>query len=434
MTTRRHDRRIAALAIPALGSLIADPLLSLIDTAFVGRLGGTELAALGVAAAVFGLVFFVFNFLEYGTTSLVADAVGAEDRSRADRAGTTAFFIAAASGLAIIAVGELVAPAALRLMGASGAVLGPSLVYLRIRLLAAPAMLLIRVGHGIYRGNEDTRTPMVLSVGLNVVNLVLDPLLIFGLGWGIAGAAWATVIAQWTGAAAFVFLAFSRRGLGMRLVRPDASEARSQAVIGRDLFIRTSALVGTLTIATAVATRVGDAAVAAHQVVSQLWIFAALAIDALAIAGQAIVGTALGRRDRVTAREAGARAVVLGVVVGVVLGLLALAVRPWLAGWFTTDAEVATAIDSISWFLVIVMPINGAVFAWDGVFFGFSDFRYLAWAMVGSALAAIGVLLLVIPFGWGLAGVWWAITTLSVVRLITLWARWVRGSDSRQLG
>ncbi|TVP59716.1 MAG: MATE family efflux transporter, partial [Gemmatimonadales bacterium] len=298
------DREIAALAVPALGALAADPLVSIIDTIFVGRLGTVPLAALGVNTALFSMAFVVFNFLAYGTTPRVARAHAAGDTAEVGRSILQALTLAVGVGVIATVLLWTLARPLVALMGASGELEDPSLAYLRIRALAGPAVLLIMAGHGVFRGLQDTRTPLWITLGLNVVNLVLDPLLIFGFGWGLEGAAWATVVAQWAGALAFLALLFGPRRslLGAAPRLPTLVELLPFLRVGGELSIRTFALIGTLTLATAVATRVGTAEVAAHQVAVQLWLLLALVVDALAVAAQAMVGRYRGVGD-----EAGVR-------------------------------------------------------------------------------------------------------------------------------
>jgi MATE family multidrug resistance protein len=424
----RHDRAIAALAIPALGSLIAEPVLSLVDTAFIGRVGTDELGALGVSSAVFALAFFLFNFLEYGTTTEVARAVGRGDVRAAGRATMTSLALAAVSGVAVSVLLVLFRDPIAGGLGATGAVRQGAVTYIGIRALAAPAVLVVRAGHGAYRGFQDTRTPLVVALGLNVVNLVLDPILIFGLDWGIAGAAWATVTAQWVGAAWFlVLLRRGRSEFGLAGARPVPGEVRAFLRVGRDLAIRTGALLTTFTIATAVAARVSGVAVAAHQVLSQVFLFLALALDALAIAAQALVAKVLGSGDRVSARELADRLVVLGTAVGAGLLLVLAALGPFLPGWFTSEPDARRAISDVYPILVLLQPMAAVVFVWDGVFIGAGDFAFLAGAMLAASAAAVALLLLVLPLGWGLAGVWWSLTALLGARAVTLgWRRVAR--------
>ncbi len=431
-----YDRAIAALAIPALGALVSDPLLSLVDTGFIGHLGETQLGALGVSAAVFGLAFFAFNFLEYATTSLVASAVGAGDRTGAGRSAMTAMAVAVIGGVAVtVALIGLTGPI-LGLMGAEGALRAEAATYIRIRALAAPAVLLVRSAHGIYRGHQDTRTPLVVTLGINAVNLVLDPLLIFGAGWGVAGAAWATVAAQWIGAAWFCRLLGgpNRERLGLAGGRIPLSAVRPFLTAGRDIVIRTAALLAVFTYATSIATRIDpplSTAVAAHQVVFQVWMFLALAVDSLAIAAQALIGRSRGAGDLEETRRVADRLAFLGLAVGAGLAGLVAAVAPWLPGWFTRQPSVIEAIRGVYWFLVAGMPLSALVFVWDGVFLGAGDFGYLAVATVGAGLVGVAILTLVLPLGWGLAGVWWAIVGLMTARILTL--VWRRASPSGPL-
>jgi MATE family multidrug resistance protein len=425
--SRDHDRDIFGLGLPALGALAADPLVSIVDTIFVGRLGVVPLAALGVNAAIFALAFVAFNVLEYGTTPLVARAGGRGDPDAAGRTVVQALGVAALAGPAATLLLLLFGGPIVELMGAGGELREPALAYLRIRALAAPAVLVVTAGHGIFRGYLDTRTPLVVTLGLNVVNLVLDPILIFGFGMGITGAAIATVIAQWTGALWFLDLLLRRRraALGIRLAVPRLAELAPFLRIGGALALRTFALIGTMTLATAVAARVGTVEVAAHQVATQVWLFLALVVDALAVAGQALVARYRGADDPRSARDASNRLLIWGLRIGVGLGLAFFVLTPILPRMFTDEPSVVAAIRGIYPFIVFMQPLNAIVFVWDGVFLGAEDFRFLAWQMVLSGIAAMLVLLLVLPMGGGLAGVWWGMVTLMLVRALTLgWRYW----------
>ncbi len=416
------DREIAALALPALGALAADPLVSLVDTAFVGQTGAVPLAALGVCTAVFGFAFLAFNFLAYGTTPLVAGARARGEHEEAGRLVWHALALALGAGILAMAALEIFAVPVLRLMGASGAMLDEALVYLRIRALAAPAVLVIMVGHGAFRGAQNTRTPLWVTLGLNLVNLILDPLLIFGLGWGLAGAAWATVIAQASGAALFVWLLL--RGTAgsppVRRQRLDWAVLRPLVRIGGDLALRVALLVGTLTFATAIAARLGTRAVAAHQVARELWLFLALVVDALAVAGQALVARYRGAGDTAKAREVSDRLLAFGLATGCGLGIAFWLAGPWLIGLFTNDPAVGAGVAMLLPFVAAMQPLNALVFVWDGVFMGAERFRFLALAMGASALVGCAVIAAVLPLGLGLAGIWWGITAFMAARLATL--------------
>ncbi len=420
MNGRRLDREIFRLAVPALGTLAADPLVSLIDTAFVGRLGRVPLGALGVSVAIFSLAFFLFNFLAYGTTPLIAGAVAKGDEERAGRLTTGALLLALGIGVATVVTLEVLADPVLRIMGARADLLADAAVYLRIRVLGIPAVLLATVAHGVFRGYQDTRTPMWVVGSISLFNLVLDPILIFGLGWGLAGAAWATMLAQWVGALVFIEIFRRKRDtFRLRLTWPGLEAVRPLVGAGRALVIRSGSLLGALTLATAVATRQGDEVVAAHQVAIQLWLFLALVVDALAIAAQALVGLHFDR-DRQLARRYANRLLGWGLGVGVLLGVLMAAGRGLLPEWFSNDPVVIAQISSVYGFIVAMQPLNAVVFVWDGIAIGASRFVYLAGSTVLAAgITAVG-LGLVQSRGWGLRGVWWALTVMMLVRFATL--------------
>jgi MATE family multidrug resistance protein len=268
---------------------------------------------------------------------------------------------------------------------------------------------------------------LIVTLGLNVVNLILDPVLIFGFGLGIEGAAIATTIAQWTGALWFLDLLLRRKreALGIELNLPQISELIPFLRIGGALALRTFALIGTMALATAVATRIGTVEVAAHLVATQIWLFLALTVDALAVAGQALVARYRGAGDPAAARSAADRLLFWGLRIGVGLAVLFLALSPILPRLFTPDPEVIASILLIYPFIVFMQPLNAVVFVWDGVFLGAEDFEFLAVQMILSGAAAAAVMLMVLPLGWGLLGVWWGMVTLMLVRALTLaWRYW----------
>ena len=426
--TSPHDRDILALAVPALAGLASDPLASLVDTAFVGQLGRVPLAALGINASIFSMTFVIFNVLAYGTTPRVGRHVGTGNREEAGRVVMRAITLAVLAGGVALTALQLLAEPILQLMGADETLMGPALNYLRIRACAGPAVLLITAGHGAFRGYQDTRTPMLITIGFNIINVALDPLLIFGMGWGLAGAAAATAIAQWIGAIVFLVLLLRtrREEMGIEVALPSLRSLLPFLKVGRDLLVRTAALVGTMTLATAIAARVGVTAVAAHQVAAQLWLFLALVVDALAVAAQALVSKHLGRDDVATARAVSNRLLQWGLLVGVGLGAGFFAAQPVLPEFFTDDAATIAAVLSVFPFVALLQPLNGIVFVWDGIYMGAEDFGYLAKAMLVSAAGAAAILFLVQPMGWGLDGVWWGITALMGLRAITLAVPYVR--------
>ena len=410
-----RSSEILALALPATLALAADPLLGLVDTALVGRLGTAELAALGVSTAVFTTAFVAFNALTYGTTARVAQLVGAGRREEAATFTVQAVWASLAAGLLATLVMVGLTDPILRAMGAQGEVVEPAGTYLRIRALAAIPVLLVQVGHGALRGLKDTRTPLLVTVVVNGVNAVASWALIYPLGLGIAGAAWGTVLAQAGGATAFVLIVGRR--LPTPSLRPDPAALRDLAGISRDLFLRTVSLVLGLTVLTAAAARIDTTTVAAHQVARELWLFAALALDGFAIAGQSMVGTALGSGDVETARGDARELTWWGLGAGVVVMVAYLLLGGALPGIFTTDRAVIDAIGGIWLVLALLQPLGGIAFVLDGVLIGAGDFRFLLGSTAGAVVVGLLPLTgLSLWLGWGLVGLWWAVAALMVLR------------------
>ncbi len=416
----QYDREILKLAVPALGALAAEPLYVLVDTAIVGHLGRPQLAALGIAATVLTGLFGVFNFLQYGTTAQVGRASGAGEAKVASRLGAQALWLSLGFGLAISAVVIALAPQIVGLMGGEGDTAGYAVTYMRIAALGLPFAFLALGGQGYLRGVANLRTPLVIVIAANVVNLVLEVLFVYGFGWGIEGSAWSTVIAQaGMGAAFIVVLLRAARGA----MRPSRELMRRLLVIGRHIFVRTAALLGAFTLAGAVIARFGDASLAAHQVAFTLWIFLAFLLDAIAIAGQVIVGRGLGAGDTDRAYAASVRMIWLSVYVGVLFAIVMLALKGVLPYVFTSDEAVVERAQAIWLLFALMQPLNGAVFALDGILIGAGDGRYLMWSMVVSFAASASVALAALAFDWGIVGVWSALVVLICVRLVLMWHR-----------
>jgi putative MATE family efflux protein len=416
----QYDGEILKLAVPALGALAAEPLYILVDTAIVGHLGRPQLAALGIAATVLTSLFGVFNFLQYGTTAQVGRASGAGQARIANRLGAQALWLSLGFG-AVIAAGVIAfAPGIVELMGGEGDTADYAVTYMRIAALGLPFAFLALGGQGYLRGVADLRTPLVIVIAANVVNLVLEVLFVYGFGWGIEGSAWGTVIAQVGMGVAFIAVIL-RAAVGD--ASPSRQLMRRLLVIGRHIFVRTAALLTAFTLAGAVIARFGDASLAAHQVAFQLWVFLAFVLDAIAIAGQVIVGRGLGAGDTDRAWAASVRMIWLSVYAGLVFGAVMLALQGVLPYAFTSDESVVERAQAI-WFLFALMqPLNGAVFALDGILIGAGDGRFLMWSMVAAFASCATVSLAALVFDWGIVGVWVALVVLICVRLTLMLSR-----------
>jgi putative MATE family efflux protein len=425
---RADDREIVRLAVPAFGALVAEPLYVLADTAVVGHLGTTPLGGLAVASSVLLTGYAVFIFLAYGTTGAVARLIGAGDEAEAARQAVQGMWLAVAIAAVLVPAGYLSAGWIVRALGASGAVAENAEVYLRISVLGLPALLVTLAGTGYLRGRQDTITPLAVALGSNVVNLGLELGLIYGLGYGIGASALSTVLAQYLAMAVYVWrVVRAVRALDVG-VRPDGRTVRALARTGGALLVRTAALRGALTAATAIAVRIGPVEVAAHQVAFELWNFLALALDAVAIAGQAIIGKELGAGRRDEAIAMGRRMLWFGGWVGVAFGVAIVALRTALPHLFTDDAAVLSLAAFLLWIVAVMQPVNGVVFVLDGVLIGASDLRYMAIAMTGAAAVfAIGGAL-VLGFGLGIGWLWATLAAFMLARLVGLGLRFRTGA------
>lgn len=396
---RRVDRSIARLAVPALGALIAEPLFLVVDSALVGHLGAEPLAGLAVASAILQTAVGLMVFLAYSTTPLVARRRGAGDLRGAVQAGVDGLWLAL--GIGIVVGGALWALSGplVRAFDAAGGTADQALAYLTISCLGLPAMLVVFAASGLLRGLQDTRTPLAVATLGFAVNALLNWWFIYGLGFGIAGSAWGTVLAQWGMVAAYLAVIAGhvrRAGAGALPQRDGLAHAGRS---GGWLFLRTIGLRVALLATVFAATSHGTAATAGYQVVFTIFSTAAFALDALAIAAQALVGDALGARDRWRARLVVRRTVSWGIVFGVVCGAALAAASPVLGRVFTSDGAVLDLLPPALLVLGATLPLGGFVFVLDGVLMGAGDARYLAWAGLVNLVVYLPLL--------------WAVTALA---------------------
>lgn len=411
---RRPHRTLVALSVPVMLSLIAEPVTGLVDTAFVASLGAGPLAALGVGTVLLTSMLWIFNFLGVGTRTEVAQALGAGRLEAGREVLALALVLSAVIGTGL---GVLLWPLLDVLagaMGAAGEVRSGAVTYLEIRLLGGPALLGMMTAFGALHGAHDMRTPLWIAAGSNALNAGLDALLIPGAGpipgFGIAGAAWASVVAQWVGAF-FAIAAVARKvGLPARL---SLRRTGMLLVVGRDLFLRTGMLITFIALATRSATLAGADTGAAHQVVRQVWLLTALALDAFATSAQSLVGYFMGAGRLRQARRVAGVATLWGIGSGVAIMLAMFLAEPLVAA-VLVPAPAHAVFASAWWVAAIAQPVNAVSFVTDGIHWGTRDYRYLRNAM--ALASATGVLLLLISDATGqttLASIWW-ITALWI--------------------
>jgi putative MATE family efflux protein len=375
-------REILRLAVPAFLALVAEPLFLLADSAIIGHLGTTQLAGLGVASAALLTAANLFVFLAYGTTSIVARQVGAGSERGAVSAGVDGMWLAIAIGLVTGALVATYAGSLCALFGASPAALEQAVIYLRVSALGIPAMLVALAVTGVLRGLQDTKTPLVASVVGFSANIALNLVFVYGLHLGIAGSALGTVLSQYGMATALVLVVTRRaRHLGANL-NPHPGRVLRAALDGIPLLVRTLALRTVLLVTAWVAAGLGDVPLAAYQVAATIWTFLVFALDALAIAGQALTGQALGAGDIERARSTTRTMLSWGVYGGAALGVLVLATHSVLPVLFTSDPAVQSVLAAALIVIGLSQPISGFVFVLDGVLIGAGDGLWLALAQV----------------------------------------------------
>lgn len=395
---RAIDRRILALAVPALGALVAEPLFLATDTAMVGHLGVDELASLGIASTVLQTVIGLLVFLAYATTPAVARMLGTGDRAGAVRAGFDGIWLALALGVVLAAAGSVLAQPLAAAFGATAPVTALATLYLAISSLGIPAMLAVIAATGLFRGLQDTRTPLVIAVAGFSANVVLNALLIYGAGWGVAGSAAGTVLAQWGMAAACLVIAARHARSAGAGIRPRLPGVATAARAGGWMLLRTVTLRVALVATIVAATGLGTVTLASTQVIFQLTFLFALALDAFAIAAQAMIGFDLGAGTPGEVRATVRRLIVWGVGSGLAFGVVLAVAAPWLGFVFSSDAAVTSAVPAGAWVVAATQPLAALVFVLDGVLIGAGDGRYLAIAGVVNLAVYLPLL-------------WWAAQT-----------------------
>ncbi|GAA5225976.1 MATE family efflux transporter [Paeniglutamicibacter antarcticus] len=391
-------RSILALAVPALGALIAEPLFLLADSAIIGHLGINELAGAGLGTTVLQTVVGLMVFLAYSTTPTVARAIGAGNTARAMAAGRDGIWLAVGLGLVLAVVGFFGAPMLAGAMGAQGQVLGFAVDYIKYSTFGIPAMLLVLAATGVLRGMQDTKTPLYVAGYGFAANIVLNFILVYPLGMSVAGAALGTSIAQWGMALIYLWMLVPRIRKAGQPLAPDVRGVLGTGRVGSWLMLRTLSLRLALLATVWVATGAGALTLAAHQLVFTIFTFMAFALDALAIAAQALIGKELGAGNAPRTNLLTKTMCRWGVYFGLVTGAVLAVIAPFIGALFSTDDAVRQATMVGVWVLAAAQPVCGLVFVLDGVLIGAGDARYLAIAGMINLLAYLPMLYAVTLF------------------------------------
>lgn len=410
-------------------ALASQPLLSIGDTAMIGRLGVEPLAARAVGAAIIGGIYWIFTFLSFGTTTLVGYHHGAQDFRACGETYFHALCLALFGGIGVAFAGLLFATPLYILMGAGAPVINEGVPYFRIYIAGAPFTFIFFASVGFFRGIQNTRTPMVIAFLISGTHLLLDYGLIYGnFGFprlGIRGAAVAAWVGQLVGAVTCLgifFFSGSMAAYRSASLRISLTQLRPLFRIGSDLAIRTGALRGSLVFATSCAARMGANVLSAHEIAFQLMLLGSDVIDGLAVAGQALVAKYLGSAEKEKAYAMGKTLILCGAVAGLIFGIAFFGAQDAIVTFFTNSIDVKLLLGGGTILLVaLFQPLNGIVFVLDGLLIGARDTRFLMWAMlIGGLGIFVPISWMSLHWGWGLTGIWAGVSALMSWRLVTL--------------
>ncbi|KAL2921842.1 Protein DETOXIFICATION 42 [Bienertia sinuspersici] len=456
---------IAQIAFPAALALTADPIASLVDTAFIGQIGPIGLAAVGVSIALFNQVSRIAIFpLVSVTTSFVAEEDAVSDSSSEQQqlqclelnsstnneakqllpqlgsgesclksetsslnvetskpqrrhipSASSALVIGAILGLLQAVFLISLANPLLNYMGvkSDSPMLPPAQRYLTLRSLGSPAVLLSLAMQGIFRGFKDTKTPLYATVAGDVTNIILDPIFIFVFRLGVSGAAIAHIISQYL----ITIIMFWRLFQLVDLLPPNMKNLKFGQFLknGFLLLMRVTAVTFCVTLAASMAARLGPTPMAAFQVCLQVWLATSLLADGLAVAGQAILASAFAKNDLERVTSTASRVLQLGFVLGLILSFMLGFGLKFAARLFTNDVNVLNLITTGIPFVALTQPINALAFVFDGINFGASDFAFSAFSMVVVAVVSI-LCLIFLASHYGYIGIWVALTIYMSLR------------------
>ncbi len=396
-------------------------MTGLVDTIFIKKLGADSLAALGVGTVALSGLFWIFNFLGISSQTEIGQAEGNNDRLRSVSMSTLALTMSLVFGLIITVVGIPLTPYLSKLLGASGDVYYGTIDYMTWRWIGAPAILITLTASGVLRGLQDMRSPLWIALGINCINIILDPILIFGLGpippLGITGAAIASVIAYWAGAVWAVWIVKTKLGWSFKF---NFNAIGRLMRIGSDLFFRTGALNIFIILTTREATLGGPDMGAAHQAIRQVWMLTTFVLDSFAIAGQSLVAYFMGanliKPARKVARVVCLWSAVSGCLLALILGLTSEIIVNYLV------PKTAKIFFNSAWiFVLIIQPVNAIAFATDGLHWGSGDYRYLRNSVILSSTLGTVMLLIgpqTLTWIWITTGIWTNFrATLGILRI-----------------
>lgn len=423
MTEITHGR-VLRIAGPIVLSNATVPLLGAVDTAVIGQLGdAASLGAVGIGAVILATLYWAFGFLRMSTSGLVAQAQGAGDAGERSAVLIRALLVGVGAGLALVVAQGLLFWVAFRVAPASVRVEDLARDYLAIRIWGAPATIALYALTGWLIGLERTRGVLVLQLWQNGLNIGLDLWFVLGLGWGVPGVAWATLIAEWTGLALALWLVRDAFGPMLREAMArlgDRVAVRRMFSASRDIMARSILLQLSFTSFVFLGARFGDVTLAANQVLMQFLEITAYALDGFAFAAEALIGQAIGARSPVQSRAAGRVCMQWGFGGAAVLALAFAVFGPAIIDLMTTSPEVREVARGYLPWLVAAPLIGVAAWIYDGIFIGALLTGDMLRAMLGSVAIYVVALAVLVPLA-GNHGLWAALMILNGVRTWTLW-------------
>jgi putative MATE family efflux protein len=424
---RAIDRRIVALAVPAVLSVIADPLYDLTDTAILGHLGRAQLGGAALASAVLTTAYAVFIFLLFGTTAQVARLLGARRHAEATHLGVQGIWLGVALGTVAGVLLWVFAPWLISLFGGEGAVGGFALTYLRVSTVGLPGFFVVMASTGYLRGIQDLRTPLLVVVATALFNLVAEVLLIIVLGFGVGASALTTAVAKTVAGLVLASMVAKAARAQHISLRPDRAALRGLSATGLPLFVRTVALRAMFAGALIAAGRLGEVDLAGYAVGIQVFMFVAYLYEGYEVAAQTLVGEQAGRGDRAGVLLVGRRIMRLGVISGVVLAVALVLARPFLPALFSSDPAVRNVIAASLLWVACAQPFGAVAFTLDGILIGLADLGFLALSMVAIAASAGLALWITVRLGADVGWVWVTVVGSLLARAVILGRRFFGG-------
>tara|TARA_B110000046_G_scaffold185997_1_gene231175 strand:+ start:16582 stop:17940 length:1359 start_codon:yes stop_codon:yes gene_type:complete len=422
-------KHINKLAIPALIAGIAEPLLSITDTAIIGNIhvNATEsLAAVGIVGAFISMLVWVFGQIRSAISSIISQYVGANKLDEIKTLPVQAIVIVVAGSLFVLAISYPFAKQIFQFYNASGTVLDFCVTYFKIRIFGFPFSLFVFAVFGIFRGLQNTYYPMVIAIIGASLNVVLDIIFVYGIegfipAMNIEGAAYASIIAQITMAVIALILLLKKTTISLKLSLPFHKEIPHLLGMIGNLFVRTIALNTALFFATAYATDYGKEYIAAYTIGLNIWLLGAFMIDGYASAGNILSGKLLGAKDYKTLLKLSSKLAKYGFFMGIIIAVIGFVFYDFIGRIFTKDALVLEQFYHVFWIVILTQPISAITFIFDGMFKGMGEMKYLRNLLIlSTGFVFIPTLLFFDWLDYKLVAIWIAFTFWILARGIPL--------------